>query len=131
MRKAFDHIGIPTNVPQPGESWVEFSQVWVTNPRAHPQRLEYIRPKEPPQVDPSNVGLWRLWHWPHVAYRVESMEEALAGEELILGPFDPGGFGQVAFVLKDGVVIEYMEYTDFDHWFGLPNPPGFEHLPLR
>lgn len=130
MRKAFDHIGIPINVPQSGENWVEFSRVWVTNPRAHPQRLEYIRPKEPPQVDPANIGLWRLWHWPHVAYRVESMEEALTGAEVILGPFDPGGFGQVAFVLEDGVVIEYMEYTDLDHWFGQPNPPGFEHLPF-
>ena len=58
------------------------------------------------------------------------MQEALAGEELILGPFDPGGFGQVAFVLKDGVVVEYMEYTDLDHWFGAPNPPGFAHVPF-
>jgi serine/threonine-protein kinase len=40
-------------------------------------------------------------------------------------------FGQVAFVLKDGVVVEYMEYTDLDHWFGQPNPPGFEHLPFE
>ncbi len=130
MRKAFDHIGIPTSAPQPGESWVPFSGVWVTNPRAHLQRIEYIRAKDPPQVDPVDVGLWKLWNWPHVAYRVDSMKEALAGEVLILGPFDPGGFGQVAFILKDGVVIEYMEYTDLDHWFGQPNPPGFAHVPF-
>ncbi len=130
MRKAFDHIGIPTSLSQPGESWVPFSRVWVTNPRAHPQRLEYIRAETPPQVDSADVGLWKLWHWPHVAYRVESMQEALAGEALILGPFDPGGFGQVAFVLKDGVVVEYMEYTDLDHWFGQPNPAGFAHVPF-
>ena len=43
MRKAFDHIGIPTQEAHPGESWVAFSQVWVTNPRAHPQRVEYLR----------------------------------------------------------------------------------------
>jgi hypothetical protein len=104
--------------------------VWVTNPRAHPQRLEYIRPREAPKVDPSNVGLWKLWNWPHVAYRVDSMSEALAGKEVILGPFDPGGFGQVAFVLENGVVVEYMEYSDLDHWFGQPNPPGFQHVPF-
>ncbi len=130
MKRAFDHIGIPTTTPQPGESWVAFSQVWVTNPRAHPQRLEYIRAKGPPQVDPANVGLWKLWNWPHVAYRVDSLEQALAGKELLFGPFDPGGFGQVAFVLEGGVVIEYMEYTDLDHWFGQPNPPGFVHVPF-
>src|SRR5207245_10248636 len=97
MRKAFDHIGIPTTVPQPGESWVPFSQVWVTNPRAHPQRLEYIRAKERPDVPPDQVGLWRLWNWPHVAYRVDDLRAALAGEEGLLGPFDRGGFGAGAF----------------------------------
>jgi len=24
----------------------------------------------------------------------------------------------------------YMEYTDLDHWFGQPNPPGFQHVPF-
>ena len=129
MKRAFDHVGIPTTQPQPGESWVPHSQVWVTNPRKHPQRLEYIRAREPPPVPPEQVGLWRLWHWPHVAYRVEDLEAALKGKEVLLGPFDPGGFGRVAFVLEDGVVIEYMQYDDLGHWFGEPTPPGFEHLP--
>jgi len=59
--REFDHIGIITTEPQPGESWVPFSQVWVTNPRLHPQRIEYIRPKVMPEVDPAQVGLWKLW----------------------------------------------------------------------
>src|SRR3981189_1571885 len=96
MRKAFDHIGIPTNEPHPGESWVEFSQVWVTNPRAHPQRIEYIRPKHPPDVPREQVGLWKLWNMPHVAYRVDDLAAALEGKELLFGPFDPGGFGRLA-----------------------------------
>jgi hypothetical protein len=130
MKRAFDHIGIPTTQPQPGESWVPFSQVWVTNPRAHPQRIEYIRPKAPPKVSPDQVGLWKLWNWPHVAYRVEDLRAAMKGEELIFGPFDPGGFGEVAFILKDGVVFEYMQYSDLSHWFGQPNPKGFTFEPF-
>jgi hypothetical protein len=130
MKKAFDHIGIPTREVQPGESWVAFSEVWVTNPRAHPQRIEFIRPKNPPQIDPGNVALWKLWNWPHVAYRVDNLQEALQGEELVFGPFDPGGFGQVVFLHKDGIIVEYLEYTDLDTWFGQPNPPGFQHVPF-
>src|SRR3954447_27038331 len=130
MRKAFDHIGIPTGAPQPGEFWVEFSKVWVTNPRAHPQRIEYVRFKEPPTVTPEQVGMWKLVHWPHVAYRVEDLRAAIAGEELLLGPFDPGGFGEVAFVHKDGAVVEYMEYRDLSHWFGQPNPPEWKPEPF-
>ena len=130
MKKAFDHIGIPTTEPQPGESWVEFSQVWVTNPRAHPQRLENRRPKKPPDVPPEQVGLWKLWHWPHVAYRVENLREAIAGEEVVLGPFHPAAFLEVAFIHKDGVILEYMQYRDLEHWFGQPNPPEFRHVEM-
>lgn len=122
MRKEFDHIGIVTLEPQAGESWVEFSKVWVTNPRLHPQRIEYIRPQEMPQVDPANVGLWKLWNLPHVAYRVENLEEAIKGEEVIFGPFEPGDFGPVVFIHKDGVVVEYLQYNRFDTWFGQRTP---------
>src|SRR3982751_2413580 len=105
MKKVFDHVGIPTNEPQPGESWVPFSQVWVTNPRTHPQRIEYIRPKVKPEVPPEQVGLWKLWNRPHIAYRVDDLKAAMEGEEVVLGPFDPGGFGQVVFVHKDGAIV--------------------------
>ena len=95
MKKAFDHIGIITTAPQPGESWVADSEVWVTNPRLHPNRLEYVRPKVMPTVPPEQVGLWKLWHWPHVAYRVEDLREAIVSEEVVLGPFFPAPFVEV------------------------------------
>jgi hypothetical protein len=120
--KQFDHIGIVTTEPQPGESWVEFSKVWVTNPRLHPQRIEYIRPLEMPQVDPANAGLWKLWHLPHVAYRVDDLQAAIRGEEVIFGPFEPGDFGTVVFIHKDGAVVEYLQYTDLNRWFGQATP---------
>ena len=44
------------------------------------------------------------------------------GEEVILGPFEPGDFGQVAFLHKDGAVLEYLEYTDLDRWYGQATP---------
>jgi hypothetical protein len=122
MKKEFDHVGIITNEPHENESWVEFSRVWVTNPRLHPNRIEYIRPAEPPQIDPDNIGLWKLWNLPHVAYRVDSLQEVMAGEEIIFGPFEPGDFAVVAFVHKDGAVVEYLEYKRLDTWFGQSTP---------
>ena len=41
---------------------------------------------------------------------------------MILGPFEPADFGQVAFIHKDGAVIEYLEYTKLDVWFGQATP---------
>ena len=131
MKKAFDHIGIITLEPQPGEAWVPDSEVWVTNPRKHPSRIEYVRPKAMPNVPREQPGLWKLWHWPHVAYRVENLRAALAGKEIVLGPFFPAPFMEVAFVHENGVVIEYMQYGELDHWFGQPNPPGFRTASQR
>ena len=125
MKKAFDHIGIITTEPQPDEFWVADSEVWVTNPRTHPKRIEYVRPKTFPDVSPDDIGQWKLWHWPHVAYRVENLQDAIAGEEVVLGPFHPGEFVEVAFVYKNGIILEYMEYSDLSHWFGQQNPDGF------
>lgn len=120
--KEFDHIGIITTEPQQGESWVEFSKVWVTNPRLHPNRIEYIRPLEFPEIDPADLAQWKLWHLPHVAYRVDNLQEAITGEEIVLGPFEPADFGTVAFIHKDGAIVEYLEYSRLDTWFGQPTP---------
>jgi hypothetical protein len=127
MKMAFDHIGIFTTEQQPNEIWIAESQVWITNPRAHPQRIEYLRAKTPPQVPRVPIGLWKMWHRPHIAYRVEDLREAIKGEELVYGPFFPGDFVEVAFIHKNGAILEYMQYKDLSHWFGQPNPAAFRH----
>jgi len=79
-------------------------------------------PAEMPEVDPADVGLWKLWHLPHVAYCVDDLAKAIEGEEVVFGPFEPGDFGSVVFIHKDGVVVEYLEYTTLDLWFGQRTP---------
>jgi hypothetical protein len=64
---------------------------------------------------------------PHVTYPVEDLRAAL---QLVFGPFDPGGFGEVPFILKDGLVLGYTPYADLSHWFGQPSPPGFASEPF-
>ncbi|NOX53367.1 MAG: hypothetical protein GXP27_02800 [Planctomycetes bacterium] len=117
----FDHIGIPTDEPRPEEFWVPESECWVTNPRTHPQRIEYLRFKTKPELEPGTPE-WKLWNMPHIAYRVDDLEAAIAGEEVIYGPFDPADFARVVFIHKHGVVVEYMEYRDTETWFGQKTP---------
>ena len=119
--KTFDHIGIHTDTPQQGESWVEVSQIWVTNPRLHPQRIEYLRPLEKPRIDPANIGLWKLWNLPHIAYRVDDIKAALEDDEVVLGPFESAE-ARVAFVHRDGAIVEYLQYFTLDTWYGQPTP---------
>jgi hypothetical protein len=54
-----------------------------------------------------------------VAYRVDDVQAAVQGHNVLLEPFDVGdGFLRVAFVDVDGAVIEIMKYAN-------PNEEGW------
>ncbi len=102
--REFHHIGLPTDVSQPGEVYVADTKVWVTDPRRHPYKVEFLRfEKDSPVSGP-------VRDLPHIAFRVADMNEALRGENVILAPFCPSPGFTVAFVLKDGAVFEFMTF---------------------
>ena len=109
----FDHVGITTVLKQPDENWVEQSRVWVTNPRNHPEHIEFLR-YEPDSTVPAAVR-----DNPHVAYRVDDLAPHLSAEgvEILIPPFIVGDFLEVVFVRKHGMIFEYMRYLK-DGWFG-------------
>lgn len=106
--KHFHHIGMPTDTPRDGETYVEDTKVWVTRPEDDRYRVEYLRFEEDSPVTGPVRDL------PHVAYRLDdiSMNEALEGEDVIIEPFAPMDGLEVAFFLKDGAVIEYMAFRE-------------------
>ncbi len=115
-RSRFDHVGVVTNARRPGESWVEATRVWVTSPRAHEYNVEFLR------FEPDSPVSGPLRTEPHVAYRVDDVESALEGKEVLAEPFHPApdpAFLTVAFALIDGAVVEFMQYGDADEegWF--------------
>jgi hypothetical protein len=115
-RSRFDHIGVVTDVKQPGESWVAATRVWVTSPRAHPYNVEFVR------FEPDSPITGPLRTEPHVAYRVPSVHHAIEGHVVLAEPFQPApdpDFLTVAFVEIDGAVVELMQYGDPDEegWF--------------
>jgi hypothetical protein len=116
VRLEWDHVGIPTTEVQPDETFVEATRVWVTNPRNHPQNLEFLRYEDDSPVTGPLRDL------PHVAFRVPmGTLDALmaAADEVLLEPWEAQkDVVRVGFVLKDGAVLEYMEYMgDPAAWF--------------
>jgi hypothetical protein len=108
---AFDHVGITTTLPQPDENWVEQSRVWVTNPRNHPEHIEFLRYAEGttvPDVVRNN---------PHIAFRVDDLAPHIEGQEILIPPFIVGDFLEVVFIRKHNTVFEYMHYLK-EGWFG-------------
>ncbi len=104
----FDHIGIVTNEKHDDEIFVAATKVWVTDFRVHPFRIEWLR------FEPDSPVTGPVRQQPHVAYRVDSIQEAARGLKVLLEPFDAGlatvGFYETA----DGGVIELMEYAPQD-----------------
>ncbi len=102
----FEHIGIVTDQPKPGETFVEATRVWRTNYLEHPFRIEWLR------FEPDSPVTGPVRHMPHVAYRVTNIAEASHGLKVLLDPFDVGprivGFYQA----EDGAVVEFVEYKN-------------------
>ena len=72
--RQFHHIGLPTDQSQPGEFFVEDTRVWVTDPRQHPYKVEYLR------FEPDSPVTGPVRDLPHVAYRVDDLDAAIAGD---------------------------------------------------
>lgn len=102
----FEHIGLITTEKKPGESFVDATRVWRTNYLEHPFRVEWLR-FEPDSPVPDPVR-----HQPHVAYRVDDIETAARGLEVLLEPFDVGPRIVGFFQTEDGAVIELVKYKD-------------------
>ena len=108
--REFDHIGLTTTEIQPKEMFVESTKVWVTNPAENPQMVEYLRYEHDSPV----TGPMR--ELPHIAFRVDDLDKEIEGEEVVLGPFNATDTVRVVFILKDGVIFEFMESSEGKDW---------------
>ncbi len=109
MRK-FHHYGLPTDQPQPGETYVPATKVHVTDPMQHPQKIEFLRY----DADAELSGPVR--EMPHIAYSVDSLDEEMKGTTVLLGPFEAMPGLRVVFVEKEGAVVEFMEFSEGMDW---------------
>ncbi|MDQ2654819.1 MAG: hypothetical protein M3Z20_17430 [Chloroflexota bacterium] len=111
--RRFHHVGLRAMEPQPGENFVAATRVWVTDPNAHPQRIEYLR------YEPDSYLDDRFKDTPHVAWVVDDIGPWIAGREIAIAPFEVGEppFSRVAFVWEDGMISEYMAFLPGAVWF--------------
>ena len=112
-KKKFHHVGLRAMDPQPNESYIPPSKCWVTNPADHPNTIEWLRYAEDSPIDP------HFQESPHIAWEVEDLDDALAGKDLHIAPCEVGEppFARVAFVIEDGLYVEYMQFKPGRRWF--------------
>jgi hypothetical protein len=99
----FDDIGVPASARRDGMRYLESKRLWLTSPGDHPYRVEWL------WYEPSSPEAELVCTVPHVAYLVESLEDALAGGNVIVEPFDVFGEVRVGFIAVDGAPVEFVQ----------------------
>jgi hypothetical protein len=98
----FHHTGIPTTEVREGEMFSPSAGMYTTD---NPGRFRIQWHRFTPE-SPLHPLLRTL---PHVAFKVDDLEAAIAGEEVILGPYEPIDDYRVAVINDGGVPVELIQ----------------------
>ena len=99
----FHHFGVPVDATQENETYIEGAKVYITDAEVHPFRVEYLRFEADSPMHPD------VQTNSHAAFVVDSLDEAMKGQNVIIEPFDATESLRVAFINDNGAVIELME----------------------
>ena len=102
----YHHLGIPTNIPQNGEIYLERYDTYCTDHEANPYGIQWMRygskctlPKIVKEIS-------------HVAFEVDDLRKAIEGKEVIIKPNSPSEGVTVAFILEIGAPVELLEFNE-------------------
>jgi len=103
MDLKYHHLGIPTLEKKPGETYLPAFKMYVSGYEASRFGIEWLR-FEPGCPLPELVQ-----KVPHPAFEVDDLEEALAGQKVIIPPNSPSPGVKVAFIEENGAPVEFLE----------------------
>lgn len=101
----YHHLGIPTGDHKPDEVYLERFKMYCTDHESNPFGIQWMR-FEPDCPFPEIVKTV-----PHVAFEVDDLAVALTGQEILIKPNSPSDGVLVAFVLCDGVPVEFLQFV--------------------
>jgi len=100
----YHHIGIPTDVPRPGELYLARFKMYVSAFETSPCGIQWMRfePDSPIHILIKSV--------PHIAFEVDDLEAAIKGKEVLTEPNSPSEGVVVAMILDSGAPVELLEF---------------------
>jgi hypothetical protein len=103
MRR-YHHIGIPTTQRREGERLIEGYATYVSGYETSAYGVEWMRfePEAPVPELVRNV--------PHVAFEVDDLAAEIADKEILIPPNSPSHGVTVAFIVENGVPVEFLEF---------------------
>ena len=101
----FHHIGIPTDVPRPGEQHLKHLKMYISGFETSPYGIEWMRFEEGCPISELVQTV------PHIAFDVDDLETALEGKELIGEISSPSDGVRVAMIIDNGAPVELLEFS--------------------
>jgi hypothetical protein len=101
--KQYHHLGIPTSEKKENETYLEKLKFYVSGFEESPYGIEWMRF----EADSPLPELVKTM--PHVAFKVDNLEEELIGKEIIIEPNSPSKGVKVAFIVDNGAPVEFIQ----------------------
>jgi hypothetical protein len=101
----YHHIGVPTDVPRGGEIYLPKFKMHVSGFSSSPYGIEWMR-FEPDSPIPELIRTV-----PHIAFEVDDLDAALAGEEVLCPPGSPSKGVRAAMIIDNGAPVELISFS--------------------
>ena len=100
----YHHIGIPTEVPRPGEQYLKQFKMYVSAFETSPCGIQWMRFEADSPIHPLIKSV------PHIAFEVDDLEAALKGKQILTEPNSPSEGVLVAMILDSGAPVELLQF---------------------
>jgi hypothetical protein len=100
----YHHIGIPTDRPLPEADRLPEHKMYASGYDQSPYGVEWMR-FEPDCPLPELIRTV-----PHVAFVVDDLGTAIAGQEVLIAPNSPAKGLTVAFIVHNGAPVEFLQF---------------------
>ncbi len=102
--REYHHLGIPTDIKLENEIYLKDFKVYVSGYNDSPYGIEWMR-YEPDCPLPELVKIV-----PHVAFKVDNLNEELKGKDVLIEPNSPSAGVTVAFIVDNGAPVEFLQF---------------------
>ncbi len=108
----YHHLGIPTNRTLPETDYIAALKIYASGYEQSPYGIEWMK------CDPDCPLPELVKTVPHIAFVVDDLEAAIAGEEVLIAPNSPSAGVTVAFIIHNGAPVEFLQFTrpDAEIW---------------
>jgi len=100
----YHHLGIPTNIPTPGEKYIPHLKIYVKGFDSSPFGIEWMR------FDDDSPLSDLIKTIPHIACEVDDLDKAMEGFTVICEPGIPSEGVRAAMIVYDGAPVELIEF---------------------